>query len=467
MASIEREDEGVVDVVERASPCTDGVIGTRAPSSVVVVVASLGLMVFMVRVLGGLWPHDFKIFFPDSFSFLHVAKITPFSPGFYAAERPVAFPTLLFLMGRSTVLTVIVQTLMYGLAYIFAARSSARILQHRAARILAVFLLVRIALEPRFALWNSHILSESIGMTLAVFSLTTWWLFSADPTVRRLRWASIATIAWLTARDSNVPPWAAVGVPALLCASFFWKSASADLRRALRRWGVVTLVVCISIGLTQAANGRNRYATLNNVGQRILTDQQLTTWFVDQGMPMSDDLIERVGSNSFDDGGKMLNSPNLAEFRTWARGPGQREMLLSYVRFAPHWIKQLNRDLPVLLHSDQSAYDAFHVAARLPAAPTSQLGGPTTRLGLVLWIVAVAVALVIALPRRRVQSVVLGLLMLSCFIDVYIAYVGDSLEVQRHMVGPLSRMAVVFVLCICMGIDAALVHVRRGEAVTA
>src|SRR4051812_1916867 len=44
--------------------------------------AALGLMVFMVRVLAAGWPKRFAIFFPDSFSFIHAAKLTPFSPAF-------------------------------------------------------------------------------------------------------------------------------------------------------------------------------------------------------------------------------------------------------------------------------------------------------------------------------------------------------------------------------------------------
>jgi hypothetical protein len=422
-------------------------------------------MLFVVRIFGGLWPDQFKIFFPDSFSFLNVAKLTPFSPNFYAAERPIAFPTLLFLLGRSTALTIAVQTLLYGLVFVLAARCACVLLRQPAARVIAVFLIVRIGLEPRFALWNSHILSESLGMTLAVASVVSWWRFSAEPTVHRLRWAGLATIAWITARDSNVPPWLAVGVPALFIASFWWKSAEPALRAALRRWAVITLVVCIGVALGQAANGRNRYATLNNVGQRVLTDRQLTNWFVDQGMPVSDALIERTGKSSFDDGWKMLNSPDLVGFRAWARGAGQREMLYSYVRFAPHWIRALNADLGVLLRTDQVSYDAFHVSARLPKASTSQLGGPTTRRGLLIWTLVSLIGLALASRRRGLQTAVLGLLLVSTFIDLYMAYVGDSVEVQRHMVGPLSRMAVIMVVCVCVGIDAAIAEVRQRREV--
>src|SRR3954447_13013216 len=243
------------------------------------VAATLGLLVFMIRVLGGGWPGQFKIFFPDSFSFLNAAKLTPLSPAFYAAERPIAFPTLLFLLGRSTVVTVVVQTFLYGIAYLFATVTVCRLLRFNAARVIGVVLVLSLAIEPRFALWNTHILSESLSMTLAALSVVTWWRFSAAPTVGRLNWAALATVGWLTVRDSNVPPWIAVGVPALLLASFVWRSATPKLRRALRIWGAVTLVVCIGVALTQSANGRNRYATMNNVGLRVLPNAHITDWF--------------------------------------------------------------------------------------------------------------------------------------------------------------------------------------------
>ncbi len=425
------------------------------------VIATLGLLFFVVRTLGASWPGQFKIFFPDSFSFINAARLTPFSPAFYAAERPIAFPTLLFLLGRSTVVTIVVQTFLYGLAYLFAVRVACRILCQAEARLLAGLLIVLIGLEPRFALWNTHILSESLGMTLAVVSVSMWWRFSADPTVARLRWAGVATIAWLTARDSNVPPWALVGVPALLLASLLWKSAETDLRKALRHWGVITLVVCLGVGLTQSANGRNRYATLNNVGLRVLPEKELTNWFVDQGMPMSDALVERTGFSSFDNNWKMLNSPDLESFRSWARSSGQRQMLESYVRFAPHWVSTLYRDLPILLSSDQSSYDAFHVAKRLPAAMPWQIGGPTSRAGLLMWSLLACAGLALTARRRGLQSIVLALLLASTFVDLYMAYVGDSVEVQRHMVGPLSRMALIMAICVCLGVDTLLDDARR------
>lgn len=428
--------------------------------------ASLGLMLYVVRILGEGWPKHFTIFFPDSFSYKNAARLTPFSPGFYAAERPIAFPTLLFLLGRSTVATVVVQTLLSGLAYLFVAFAGTRVLRHRVARPPIAFLVITIAIEPRFALWNSHILSESLGMTLAAVSVVCWWRFAAEPSARRLHWAGAVTVCWLTVRDSNVPSWLAVGVPALLIASFLWRSADIRLRRALRVWGVATLVVCIGVTATQSVSGRNRWATINNVGKRVLPDAQLTAWFVDQGMPLDDALRKRTGADSFVNNWDMLRSADLTTFRRWADNGGQRVMLLSYARFAPHWISALRRDLPVLLSTDFVGYDAFGVTARLPDPAPDQINGPTTPRGLLVWtLIAAAGVGLAAWRRRRVEAVVLGLLLASTFVDLYMAYVGDAVEVQRHMVGPLARMALVMVFCLGIGVDAMIdvVHSRLGR----
>ena len=234
----------------------------------------------------------------------------------------------------------------------------------------------------------------------------------------------------------------------------------------MRIWGVVTLLVCVGVTLTQAANGRNRYATINNVGNRVLPDAEITQWFADQGMPVDEALLSRAGSNSFNDNWDMLTSPDLATFRAWAVGSGQRIMLESYARFAPHWANALYHDLPVLLRSDQSSYDAFGVAERLPDAAPAQINGPTTREGLLVWTLLAAGALVIAAQRRRgLQAAVLGLLLASTFVDLYLAYVGDSVEVQRHMVGPLARMALIMVLCVGVGLDSLIesFRLRRGD----
>ena len=423
---------------------------------VVWVLSAIAVVLFMLRVLAAAWPTQFQIFFPDSFSFKNAALDTPFSAQFYADERPLAYPFLLFILGRSTVVTVVVQTLLYALSFCFLARTAWKLLEHRASRIIAVMLVVALGTQSRFALWNTHILSESVGITLGVLTTALWWRFSAALTTASLRWAGLATVAWITVRDSNVPPWMAFGAPALLVLAWRVKSLDRNVRQAMWRWGLITLGVAVFATLGQAANGRNRFATMNNVGQRVLTDQKITDWFVDQGMPLGEALKERTGKSSFDDNWQMLLSPDLEVFRKWADDVGQRQMLVSYVRFESHWFTLLKRDLPVILADDQSGYDAFGVGNRMPHVVWGQLGGARTLTGFHLWMDASIVALILALLRRRPQGVVLLLLLGSTFVDLYFAYVGDSVEVTRHLVGPLSRLAAISLVCAVVGLDALI-----------
>ena len=117
-----------------------------------------------------------------------------------------------------------------------------------------------------------------------------------------------------------------------------------------------------------------------------------------------------------------------------------------------------------LLATHQAGYDlTFHVASRLPGEPPLQLGGARTVGGLAAWtLLAVAGIVALALTRRRVPAVVSALLLASSFVDLYMAYVGDSVEVQRHMVGPLARMTAIMVVCIVSGLDAALSARKRS-----
>ncbi|HRE01977.1 MAG TPA: hypothetical protein PLV68_11810, partial [Ilumatobacteraceae bacterium] len=61
-----------------------------------------------------------------------------------------------------------------------------------------------------------------------------------------------------------------------------------------------------------------------------------------------------------------------------------------------------------------------------------------------------------ALGRRRVMAVVLALGLASAFVDLYLAYVGDSVEVLRHTVGPQARLSLLMVVSVGVGADTVL-----------
>jgi hypothetical protein len=74
----------------------------------------------------------------------------------------------------------------------------------------------------------------------------------------------------------------------------------------------------------------------------------------------------------------------------------------------------------------------------------------------VAMVASTACALLAAL-RRRALGLFAGFLLIPAWIDLYLSYAGDAVEVSRHLVGPLSRLSVAIVVVIAIGIDSAIV----------
>jgi len=254
--------------------------------------SALAAGAFLVRVLGEPWDTGFKITFPDSFSYLEVAGRGPFRP---FDERPVAYPTFLWLTVRSVHVAVVVQTMAYAAAFLALGAVALRTLQSRVAAIAAVVLIGSIAVHARFALWNQQILSESLGMTFATASLAAWWIFCSGPTPRRAVWAWLWTIAWMCVRDSHTVPILTVIVPVAVAAALLWRGIDPAVRRRLLGGAAVTVVLGGWIYVAQDSSNRNQYPFHNNIGVRILPDDEMTQWFVDGGMPLNDTLRGREG----------------------------------------------------------------------------------------------------------------------------------------------------------------------------
>ena len=91
------------------------------------------------------------------------------------------------------------------------------------------------------------------------------------------------------------------------------------------------------------------------------------------------------------------------------------------------------------------------------------LGEPRTNAGwwllLTLGIAGIGIA---AFERRRqLLAYTMAVLLLSGLVDLWSSYVGDPMEVNRHLVGPLLRCDVVLVMAIALGADSLIARVRR------
>jgi hypothetical protein len=219
--------------------------------------------------------------------------------------------------------------------------------------------------------------------------------------------------------------------------------------------------------VSEKASHRAMLSFHHVVGVRILPDKELTSFFVKHGMPLDDALRTRTGKSGLEDGFWRNKEPRFAKYRAWASGSGRTWLVLSMVLEAPHYRDLMYKDLPSLLKADLSYYDTQGTYKRLPHTMPLQLGGPTTRKGLTVWTLwglGALAAIAWATSRRKRGYGVLVFAATALFIpyfEMYFTWVGDPIEMPRHMIGALSRMSVILVIVVAIAADMVVSSLRE------
>ncbi len=423
-------------------PATSGRID-RSPF-----IFTVAVLIFVMRVVGPLWRSGAPSFFPDSASFLKVARIGPFSPEFWFTERPVGMPLVFWLVGFDVRWLIVAQSTGYAVATAFLCATLLRVLSSRWLAWVAATLVGSIAAQPRFALWCVEALSESLGLTTSVVALALWIAFANHPSRRMLTISSVATAAWALTRDSHGLP---LMVVVIALALGTWRSTEPAMRRTMLRCTLALMAIFAYVVVSQGVSNRNQYPLMNNVGIRILPDASMTESFIDKGMPMSDTLLGRTGRNTWDDGEVFLESPELESFRDWANGTGQFDQLTSLLTDAPFWIDVTKRELPGAITYDFSDYDRFDVSERLPRGILGFSGlGSMNQLLIGVLGGGVALAIILRSDRRRLLAMILGTGLIATLVELYASVATDAVEVQRHLVGPLFRLHLILLVIVAV-----------------
>lgn len=415
------------------------------------------------RVIAGSWNSKFPIEFPDSFSYIKVADFGPLSLNFWFGERPLLTPLLLWVVGGGIREFILAQTLLYFVATATLCYVMLRIFDSNISRIISTICILSVVTQSRYALWNSHLLSESLGMSTSLIGVAAWLWYSHVRTKRSITLAWVASGAWMLARDSNTAVTIII-VVSMAASLFILRNRNAQKSGKDFRVGLIALLLIGSFAyIGQNVSGRNDNPVMNNIGQRILPNSQLLDWYESHGMPVSDSLIERTGKNAFDDQWKMLTEPELESFREWARENGQIWQMVSFIRFAPHWINQSVNDLDGKLAYNYLDYDKFEITEKLPDGSWLGIGGPQSEYALLVWLILAVLSLsMIWQSNDQVRATILTVLLLSCFVDYFISWVGDSVEVNRHLVGPFFRASIILAVILASGVNTHLTEFRRA-----
>ena len=411
---------------------------------------------FLVRVLGEPWGSGFDPFFPDTASYRRVSDRGPFWPRFWFDERPPVYPLVLWLFGGGGRAVVVVQSVAYVMAWIWLGTVVWQRIASRPVAVVTIGVLALTAVQARWALWTTQILTESLTITLAVAAVAAWWQFVADPRRWRIVTATVITATWMLLRDSNAVTFTVFATPALVLALVLLRTGATDLRR----YSAIGLAVLVAVGgyswIAQIVSDRGESSFHNNVGLRWLPDPGMSSFFESRGMPIDDALAARVGSDTWADNEAFLRDPGLADYRAWADGRGRIAAVESFVIKAPFWFGGMRDDLGGALRDEFRGYDLFDVGDRIPRRTLGPFDPVGSGLMVAVGLVASTAAALIAARRRRALGLFAAFLLIPAWIDLYLSYAGDAVEVSRHLIGAMSRVSVAIVVVVGIGIDAAL-----------
>lgn len=417
-------------------------------------VFSAAAIVFLARLLVPGWSQGFPVQFPDSVRFLNAASLGPFARDFWINERPSGVSFVLWVLQSHVMTFIVFQSLLYTASVIFLCHT---ILQTFTARRLAWVINGLIALlfiQPRFSMWNVEVLSESLSLSAATLSVALSLRLIHKPQVRDVRFLSASLVMLLLLRDANIIPTALAGM-GLLASAVMCKTPT--IRRSLLS-GVAAIIFCLAyVSYAQTESTRYQFGVINNVGLRILPNDELQQAFASDGLPISDALLARKGKNTWEDGEAFLSQPELNEFRQWVYSDGRTNLLLSYLTEAPEWHKIWVQDASSSLAYDMNAYDRFGVMKYLPHSVLGKSGPTSTRQ---YWIFCAIAILLSATLVRRKQHRSLGVFLMAVLgiatASFAFSVLGDAIEMQRHSVGPINMAFLCFILIFGYALDATL-----------
>lgn len=424
-------------------------------------VLTFGVVLYTVRVVAPGWRSGFPAFFPDSSSYEAVSRLGPFDPSFWWSERPMGVPLVLWLSGGNERLFFLLQTLLFALSIAYLCSVLLEIIGTRWLAWVTCAAVTAIGVQPRFGLWHLELLSESLSLTTSVFVIATWLNFAVKPIVRNLVVGVIATIVWMSTRDVHIVTGFIIATVLILVA--FAARKQMRLRRAALLGSIALVTFTGYVLIAQDASQRFLYPLINNVGERVLTEPDVLSTFVDGGMPLDDALLARAGSDAWADEQEFLRSPDLEDFRSWAREDGRRALMESLVVDAPYWIRTTGEALADSLDLDFAEYDRHSTSERLPTR-LFWFQGPRSTMQLSIW-VGIALGAVAALALRHRRLAALGsAAVVALAADTIVSASGDSVEVQRHLLGSIFRIGLVLTLMIALAVDIAIRHLSQRRA---
>jgi hypothetical protein len=364
-------------------------------------------------------------------------RIAPTEAAFWLSDSPPLMSAYFAAFGRSPEqadLFVTANLLLHGLAWLSFGLVLARLFGRDWWRVIALGWALAFSLAIDIIMWTGTLLGETLSLSLIMLWLAAWLrllahLETSRPWVSSLLLLMLLSVLFVLTRDVHLYLVVSLGVLGGLLG--LWRGR---LNRAWRSCTLTVLTLHAALFLTYepitAASTRWHFPMVNNIGWRILVNENYTTWMIARGMPMNP-LVER-----YRDRPASAFGQDFSGFGAWlSEGQARRD----YAAFLLH------RPLESLAEvasfwPDLIDYNAILIEGYPPPYETVRIEWTLRRIlytngaDMILLHVSAALALLTLLIRRVSHSTVLlayGLLLVA-YPFGFIVYHADAMEINRH-----------------------------------
>lgn len=268
--------------------------------------------------------------YPDSKIYLSVAEESISIENNWYAMVPIVLPLFYKLIGNSPENIIWAQIALSIAAWIFLASAVSRSLKGTIIKISGFSLILLLGLTSESLLYDFSILTESLSLSIMLFFIGSWLNFSqSNYSDKKIQFSIIILgLLWIFIRDTNT----------LLMLSFslllILLTIIRKTSKAVSIIGIILLVFCFISSSSGSSSIRWVHPNLKVVEQRILTTDEGLDFYIEQGMPISETLLEdfvgRNGGSVYD----YYDAPELAPFVEWHREHG-KQVYIKYLLSDP------------------------------------------------------------------------------------------------------------------------------------
>jgi hypothetical protein len=403
--------------------------------------------------------------YSDTYAYADMAKQSYAS--LVVSMRPFFSVAMFKLVSADHGMYIKMQLVIYAAAWLWLLFATGRSATKAVFAIPLCATIVYFGLNPVFSLWTNALLTESICVSAMAVASGFFIAYRRSGRTAHLTGAAIALVFVSNYKDLTA-------YYALLWVVPFFLVTIANNFKIKPALLFTVAITCASLFSLWAADhvGRETHETrwyfsmLNNIGKRVMVNDEFNAFYKANGMPSSPALEAFRGNYGSDGGLKVYKQEELKDFREWLRRDGKAVYAKLLFNF-PHY------SLAPLFSADGDIFQEnlqwlqWYVP---PGIDANAIAPPDFS---IIFFCNIAICIFIAVYACLNRTRELALTTLAAFSILLIspligllAYHADAMEVARHELPALAHMALSTVILLAISLSLPSMGTKRlGQTV--